>query len=501
MPPSTRPMADRSVVIVGAGLGGLSAACHLAGAGLDVTVVEAADGPGGRAGLVERDGYRFDTGPTVLTMPDLVERCFRAAGVEMDDLLTLAPVDPMYRAVFADGSELRVRRGREAMTDEVRRVCGPADAAAFGRFCDWLRRLYRAEMPHFIERDYDSPVDLVRPLGPALDLVRLGAFGRLGRVVARRFADERLRRIFSFQALYAGLAPYEALALYAVITYMDVVNGVVVPVGGMHALPRAMAAAATKAGAQFRYGERVERVLLAEGSTGAVQGVRLAGGEVLRAGAVVCNPDLPVVYRTLVPGLEPPRAVRRGRYSPSAVVWHAGVRGALPPGTAHHNIHFARPWDDAFRALLRDGRRMPEPSLLVSVPTVDEPTLAPPGRQVLYVLEPVPNLDGQVDWTAERARARQDIAAAVARWGYPFDVEAEELVDPLDWEARGMERGTPFSLAHTFGQTGPFRPGTTHPAAPGLVFVGSGTRPGVGIPMVLVSGMLAARRVHEALSR
>jgi phytoene desaturase len=118
---------------------------------------------------------------------------------------------------------------------------------------------------------------------------------------------------------------------------------------------------------------------------------------------------------------------------------------------------------------------------------------------VLYVLEPVPNLDGRIDWTTERARARRELAEAVASFGYPDDVEVEELVDPLEWEARGMERGTPFALAHTFPQTGPFRPGNTHPAAPGLVFTGSGTVPGVGIPMVLVSGMLAAQRVREVL--
>jgi phytoene desaturase len=495
----TTPAPGRSVVVVGAGLGGLAAACHLAGDGYDVTVVEASAVPGGRAGLLERDGYRFDTGPTVLTMPHLVERCFRAAGVEMADLLRLEPVDPMYRAVFADGSELFVRQGRAAMTEEVRQQCGPHDAAAFERFCDWLGRLYRTEMPHFIERNHDGPLDLVRPPGPAIDLVRLGAFGRLGAAVSRRFRDERLRRLLSFQSLYAGLAPYEALALYAVITYMDVVNGVVVPVGGMHALPRALATAAAKAGAQLRYEAPVERILLAEGSTGPVRGVRLAGGEVVRADAVVCNPDLPVAYRTLVPGLPPPRAVRRGRYSPSAVVWHAGVRGPLPAGAAHHNVHFGRPWDAAFRTLLRDGRRMPDPSWLVSLPTVSDPSLAPPDRHVVYALEPVPNLDGRVDWTTERARVRDDLAGAVAAAGYPSEVEVEHLVDPLDWEARGMERGTPFALAHTFRQTGPFRPGNVHRAAPGLVFAGSGTVPGVGIPMVLVSGMLAAERVREAL--
>ncbi len=491
----------RSVVVVGAGLGGLAAACHLAGAGHDVTVVEAGGVPGGRAGLAERSGYRFDTGPTVLTMPHLVERCFAAAGVDMADMLTLVPVDPMYRATFADGSELRVRHGRGPMTEEIRAVCGPDDAAGFERFCDWLADLYRVEMPHFIERNLDGPLDLVQPLGPALDLVRLGGFGRLSRAVARRFRDERLRRIFTFQAMYAGLAPYEALAIYAVITYMDVVNGVVVPVGGMHALPHALAAAATKAGAAFRYGAPVERILLAEGTSGPVRGVRLAGGEVVAADAVVCNPDLPVAYRTLLPGLDPPRVVRRGRYSPSALVWHVGARGDLPPGAEHHNIHFGAPWESAFRAVLRDGRRMPEPSRLVTVPTVTEPALAPAGRHVLYVLEPVPNLDGRLDWTSERGRARDDLAAALAAHGYPTDVEVEEVVDPLDWEARGMERGTPFALAHTFRQTGPFRPGNVNRRAPGLVFTGSGTVPGVGIPMVLVSGMLAAQRVAESVAR
>jgi phytoene desaturase len=136
----------------------------------------------------------------------------------MADLLTLERVDPMYRACFDDGSELRVRHGREAMTEEVRATCGPGEAASFERFCAWLERLYRVEMPHFIERDYDSPLDLLRPLQPAIDLVRLGAFRRLANVVARYFTDERLQRLFTFQSMYAGLAPYEALGIYAVIT-------------------------------------------------------------------------------------------------------------------------------------------------------------------------------------------------------------------------------------------------------------------------------------------
>jgi phytoene desaturase len=428
-------------------------------------------------------------------MPHLIERCLNGAGTELARVLPLRPVDPMYRACFADGTELRVRHGRDAMAEEIHRFSGLADAIGFLQFCNWLSRLYRVEMPNFIERNYDSPVDLARPLRPALELVRLRAFGRLAGAVGRFLSDERLQRVFSFQSLYAGLAPYEALAVYAVITYMDTVNGVYVPEGGMHALPEALAAAASAAGVKFRFSTAAEQVVLRDGAEGPVTGVRLAGGEFLPASAVVVNADLPVAYRTLLPGLSAPRSSRRGRYSPSAVVWHAGVRGALPDGVAHHNVHFGHSWNQAFRALLHDGRRMPDPSVLVSVPTHASPELAPPGRHVLYALEPVPNLDGAVDWARERPRVRDDLERALAGAGYPVDVEVEALTDPLDWQRQGMERGTPFSLSHRFFQSGPFRPPNVDRRAPGLVFTGSGTVPGVGVPMALVSGELAAERV------
>ena len=362
------------VVVLGAGLGGLSAACHLRGAGHDVLVLEREHEPGGRAGRLELGGYRFDTGPTVLTMPDLLARCFTAIDQDMDDFLTLHAVDPMYRAVYEDGSVLHVRPGREAMTAEIADVCGAQEAAAFGRFCDWLASLYELELPHFIDRNFDSPLDLAWPPAPALRLLQMGGFGNLAKRVASYFRDERLQRIFSFQSMYAGLAPYEALAIYCVITYMDTVQGVYRADGGMHAVPTALAAAAEKAGVEIRYGTAVDRILLAEGTTGRVRGVRLTDGEVVGAEAAVCNPDLPVAYRTLLPGLPMPRAARRGTYSPSCVVWHAGVRGTLPPEAAHHNIHFGRQWDSAFRAILDDGVRMPDPSILVTVPSRDDPT-------------------------------------------------------------------------------------------------------------------------------
>jgi phytoene desaturase len=217
---------------------------------------------------------------------------------------------------------------------------------------------------------------------------------------------------------------------------------------------------------------------------------------------VVCTLDTPVAYEQLLPDLRPPRAARPGKgdYSPSAVVWHVGVRGMPPAEAAHHNIHFGEQWDESFDALLERGTLMPDPSRLVSVHSLDAPDQAPEGCSSLYVLEPVPNLDtGRIDWKQEAPRMRDRLHAFLGQNGYPDDVVVEELLTPLDWQEQGMAAGTPFALAHTFAQTGPFRPPNVERRVPGMFFAGSGTVPGVGVPMVLISGKLAARRVADYL--
>src|SRR5512132_1879125 len=347
------------VVVIGAGLAGLSAACYLVGRGYAVTVVEREQLPGGRAGVLHRDGFTFDTGPTVLTMADLIAGAIGAAtgdpSADLNELLPMRRLDPAYRACFADGSTINVRYGREPMREEIAQTCGSVDAAAFDMYVDWLRRLYVIEMPNFIDRNYDSPLGMLSSARALAQLVRLGAFGQLGAAVRRRFADPRLHRLFSFQAMYAGLSPESALALYAVITYMDTIDGVWFPEGGIHAVPTVMAQVAQKAGVTFRYGETVDAVL--RSPTGRVAGVRTTSGERIVADAVVCTVDLPTAYQQLLDDLRPPRAARRGRYSPSAVVWHVGVRGQPTPPVAHHNIHFADDWSASFDAL-HEGRLM-----------------------------------------------------------------------------------------------------------------------------------------------
>lgn len=483
------------VVVVGAGLSGLSAACHLVADGHDVIVLERNPRPGGRNDVISADGFTFDAGPTVLTMPELLERPLRRIGGSLEPL-GLRRLDPGYVARFADGSVISIRPGVEAMAQELARSVSAADAAAFEGFVDWLQALYEVEMPHFIARNYDSVLDLLARPGAAARLVRLGGFGRLGRAVGRRFEDDRLVRLFTFQAMYAGLSPADALALYAVITYMDSIAGVWFPAGGMHAVPLALADALTAAGAQVVLGTTVERILT--GSDGRVAGV-VAGGSSLMADAVVVTVDLPAAYRTLLPDLRPPRAVRAGQYSPSAVVWHLGVRGLPPAGAAHHNLHFGDAWQESFAQLIKRKELMSDPSRLVTIPTLDAPGMAPPGHSVLYVLEPVPNLEAGLDWATTGPAVRDRLLDFLQRSGYPTTIVTERLVTPVQWAAQGLAAGTPFSLAHTFGQTGPFRPPNLERRRPGVFFAGTGTTPGVGIPMVLISGELAARRVRDYL--
>jgi phytoene desaturase len=294
------------------------------------------------------------------------------------------------------------------------------------------------------------------------------------------------------------VAPQRALALYAVIAYLDSVAGVHFPRGGMHAVPQAMAGAAAKHGVVLRYGTTVARV---ETYLGRATAVHTTAGERIPADVVVLNPDLPVAHRTLLPAEVPPRRLNRLRYSPSCVVLHIGSSRTYSK-LAHHNLHFGRTWAGAFDDVIRHGRLMRDPSLLVTNPTRTDPGLAPDGKEVYHVLAPAPNLQGldRSTWLTRdlgKRYADQLVATLEARGyhGFAAGIEASTVVTPVDWEASGHAAGTPFAAAHTFGQTGPFRPNNLHPGLSNVVFVGSGTQPGVGVPMVLISGQLAAQRV------
>ncbi|MEU1438602.1 phytoene desaturase [Streptomyces sp. NPDC005775] len=480
------------VVVVGAGLSGLSCALHLLGAGRRVTIVERDAGPGGRAGRVQLGEYQVDTGPTVLTMPHLIDEAFAAVGDSLARHVELVALHPAYRAAFADGTGLDVHTDGEAMEEEVRRFAGPAEAAGYRQLRDWLERLYRAQMRRFIDTNFDSPFQLLHP-----DLARLaalGGFGRLDGRIGRFLSDARLRRVFSFQALYAGVAPARALAAYAVISYMDTVAGVWFPKGGMHAVPRAMADAAAGAGAELRWSADVSSL---ERSAGRVRAVHLASGERIPCDAVVLTCELSAAHRLL--GRAPRRPVRL-RHSPSAVVLHAGTDRTWP-SLAHHTLSFGGAWERTFDELTRTGALMSDPSLLITRPTAHDSSLAPPGRHLHYVLAPCPNTTvgpSAATWRDLGPRYRDSLIAELERRGldgFAQSIQEELLVTPLDWQAQGHAAGSPFSVSHTFAQTGPFRPRNLVRGLDNVVLAGCGTTPGVGVPTVLISGKLAAARV------
>ena len=490
IPGSPRTVTGKTddVVIVGAGLAGLSAAMRLAGAGRNVTVIERESIPGGRAGRISDRGFEFDTGPTVLTMPDLIADAFDCLGENMNDWLTLEPVAPLYRAFYQDGSVLDVHSDTAAMAAEIEKVIGASEADGYLKYVDFVTDLYKYEMKNFIDRNIDSPLDLL-----SMDLVRLiklGGFRKLAPKVGQYLKDDRTQRVFSFQSMYAGLSPYDALAIYAVIAYMDSVAGVFAPKGGMHALPVAMAKAAAKHGVTFKYDTEVTKVRM---NGNRATGVETSTGEFFAADVVVLNPDLPVAYRDLL-GKEP-WSVKRLKYSPSCYLLLAGS-SAKYDHIAHHNIHFGHSWAGVFEELIDKKQLMSDPSVLVTNPTYSDPGLAPDGKQVYYVLFPTPNLDADIDWNKQAPAYRDHAIETLQARGYTGfgdAIEVEHITTPQDWSDRGMERGAPFASAHSFLQTGPFRPGNMF--GENVVFTGSGTQPGVGVPMVLVSGRLAAERI------
>jgi phytoene desaturase len=491
--------ASNHVVVVGAGLSGLSAALHLAGRGREVTVVERESWPGGRAGRLDVGGYLIDTGPTVLTMPDIIDEAFAAVGENTSARLDLMAVDPAYRAQFADGSSLSVYSDADQMADAIEEFSDTTQATGYRKLRDWLTRLYRTEFDGFIAKNFDSPLSLVNP--QLARLTAIGGFRKWDTMIGRYITDPRLRRVFTFQSLYAGVAPRQALAVYAVIAYMDTISGVFFPRGGMRALPDALAAAATDAGVRFVYDSAVTGL---ERAGDRVVAVHTGNDQRIACDAVILTTELPTTYTLL--GREPRRAGRL-KPAPSAVVAHIGRRRASATNTplAHHNIVFGAEWDQTFTDIIRHGRLMRDPSLLITNPTASDPSLAPADHDLFYVLAPAPNLErGVVDWSRVSDSYTEqllDVVGARLIPGVRDGAEILHVVNPEDWARQGMIAGTPFALAHTFAQTGPFRPANLVRGIGNAVLAGSSTVPGVGVPTAIISGRLAADRITGIVDR
>ena len=473
-------------VVIGSGFGGLAAAVRLGARGYRVTVLERLDAPGGRAYVHRQDGYTFDAGPTIVTAPFLLEERWSLAGRRLADDIDLRPLDPFYRVTFADGSHFDCRAREEDAKAEVARL-SPGDVAGYERFMRASEAIYKVGFEQLGHVSFDSWRDMARIVP---DMLKLGSHRSLHSMVASHVRDPRLRFVLSFHPLFIGGNPFNVTSIYGLISHLERRHGVHFAMGGTGSLVNGLVNLVEGQRGEVRLGAEVAEITVT-GRT--ATGVRLASGERIEADVVVLNPDLPVAYRDLLGHV--PWSVKRLRYSPSCFLLLAGSTARYEK-TAHHNIHFGRTWDGVFREIIDEGRLMTDPSILVTNPTRSDPSLAPDGREIYYVLFPTPNLDAPLDWRTEGPRYRDEVVRTLEQRGYVGfgdAIEVEHVTTPLDWAERGMERGAPFAAAHTFGQTGPFRPGNLW--GHNVVFTGSGTQPGVGVPMVLISGRLAAERV------
>jgi phytoene desaturase len=492
-------MKAASAIVIGAGAAGITAAAHLARQGLHITVVEKNGRPGGRCDRFSRDGHHFDAGPTLLIMPHVYAAEFEALGASLQEMLDLQRVDPTYKLVFDDGSQLALTSDLKSLGEQLEAI-EPGSFDGLLRYLEEGNRHYNVAMQRLVQRDFRSPAEFFSFNNLDL-LVRLKPLVPHYRNMAAYFDEPRLKSAFTFQDVYMGLSPFEAPATFSMMPYTELAHGVWYPRGGMYCVIEALTEIARQVGVEFVFNTAVEQI---EIQGGRARAVILEGGRRLPANVVVANADLPYVYRDLLPPDGQVRRLANKRYSCSVISFFWGIDRTYPE-LSPHTLFLADDFRQNFVSIIRDLTLPENPSLYVHAPARLDPSMAPPGQDTLIAIVPVGHLDEQneQDWVALREQARKDVFRRLASLGI-HDLEAhikfEVNYTPLSWRKRyNLVKGSTHGLCHNLTQLGYLRPANRHPHYHNLYFTGASTHPGTGLPTALVSGRLAARRVIDDL--
>ncbi len=482
------------VAIVGAGLGGLSAAIHLRLAGHEVTIFESQPQVGGRANSIVRDGFSFDTGPSLLNYPWVFEELFAAAGRRLQDYVTLLPVDPSVQFRWRDGSSLSLSSNLQRLLAGFERI-EPGCAPALMAFLRDAGAKYHTAFEKLVTRNEDNPFTWISRLS-LTELKRSGVWHSLDRELRRFFKSRHIREALGSYGMYLGGSPFELPGLFSILAYGELAYGLWLPKCGIYGLVAGIERLARELGVVIRTGSPVRRILHGNGR---VDGIEMAGGERHRFGIVVSNVDVPTSERELtrVPRPSAPRM------TPGVITFYLGIRGRVE-GCAHHTIYLPDAYRKVFAQLTKKHQIPDDLPFYVSVPSATDPSLAPAGDTSMFVLVPTPVLSEMpgIDWEQTAGKVRASVFSRLKHHGVSIDesrIAVEEVWTPLDWKNKfGLHDGSAFGAAHTLFQMGPFRARNRSAETAGLFYVGAGTTPGTGMPMVVLGGRMTAERVAQA---
>ena len=481
-------------IVIGAGFGGIAAALRLRAKGYAVTLIDRCAALGGRAQVYEREGFRHDAGPTVITAPFLFEELFALFGERFADHVKLVPLTPWYRFQFADGDAFDYGGTLEATLAEIERI-EPRDRAGYLALLEHSRRIYDIGFTQLSAQPFHRLGTMLRQVP---HLLGLRNYETVWQMVSRHLVSDKLRRAFSIQPLLVGGNPFDTTSIYGLIHFLERAHGVHFAMGGTGAVTQALGGLMERQGVEVRLGVTVERVRIEQG---VARGVVLSDGTVVDADIVVSDADAAHLYRDLVPRAEQALASRvklsQAHYSMGLFVMYFGTTRTYPD-VAHHTIWMGERYRELLEDIFHRQKLAEDFSLYVHRPTATDPSFAPAGQDSFYVLCPVPNLQADIDWATEGPRLRDRIVDALERTmlpGLKAAITADFYKTPEDFrdEYRSVH-GAGFSVAPIFRQSAWFRFHNKSESVRNLYLVGAGTHPGAGVP-----GVLCSAKVIDAL--